>query len=290
VNRVISKSSLKIKYVLSTIYKSRKLTVGIIIVSIIVLLGVIGDFIVDFNPRETLKYKMGLPPSFEHPLGTDLMGRDILAQLIASLKQSLLIGTLAGLVGTVIGILVGFTAGYKRGSVDTILTIIMNIFLVIPSWPVMIVIATFVQFLTVPLMSLLLAVFSWSWPARALRSQILTLREREFVYVAKLTNLNDLEIIIEELLPNMLPFIGAGLANAISGAMLAEVGLELIGLGPPNTTTLGIMLYWAQWRGALVLGMWWWLFSPVALLILMFVGFHLINMGLDEIYNPRLRR
>jgi len=201
-----------------------------------------------------------------------------------------MIGAMAGSIGTLIGIVVGFMAGYKGGLVDSGLRTLIDVFLVIPMWPLMVVIASYVQFLTVPVMAGLLAAFSWPWPARAMRAQVMSLGQREFVNLAKLTNLNSFEIAFQEIMPNMLSYIGANFANAVAGAMMAEVGLEIIGLGPQNTTTLGLMLYWAMWRGALVRGITWWVFPPIVVLISVFISLHLINMGLDEVYNPRLRR
>jgi peptide/nickel transport system permease protein len=128
------------------------------------------------------------------------------------------------------------------------------------------------------------------WPARSIRSQVLTLRERAFIRMAKLSGASDLEIIFKELMPNLLPFLGAGLVAAINGSVLASLGLEVLGLGPMREPTLGVTLYWLQYYGALVRGMWWWLATPISIMALLFVGLFLVSSGLDELANPRLRR
>ena len=119
---------------------------------------------------------------------------------------------------------------------------------------------------------------------------LLSLRKREFINLAKLSGMSDIKIVFREILPNMLPYVGTTFANAVSGAILAEVFLEILGLGPQNTTTLGVMVYWAMWRGALIRGILWWVLPPMIVLVLIFIGLQLINIGLDEVYNPRVRK
>ena len=150
--------------------------------------------------------------------------------------------------------------------------------------------SSYVRFLTIPALVLILAVFAWPFPARTFRSQVLSLRKREFINMAKLSGMSDLKIVFREILPNMLPYVGTTFANAVSGAILAEVFLEILGLGPQNTTTLGVMIYWAMWRGALIRGILWWVLPPMIAIVLVFVGLQLINIGLDEVYNPRVRK
>mgnify|MGYP001073397180 CR=1 FL=1 len=287
-----SKTSLllALRRVLAALVEFPKLGVGVAVLLTLIVLAGLASVLVPYDPTSMMRVPPDLPPSSQHLLGTDTLGRDVAAQLIHSIRQSLMIGAMAGSIGTLIGIVVGFMAGYKGGLVDSGLRTLIDVFLVIPMWPLMVVIASYVQFLTVPVMAGLLAAFSWPWPARAMRAQVMSLGQREFVNLAKLTNLNSFEIAFQEIMPNMLSYIGANFANAVAGAMMAEVGLEIIGLGPQNTTTLGLMLYWAMWRGALVRGITWWVFPPIVVLISVFISLHLINMGLDEVYNPRLRR
>ena len=205
-------------------------------------------------------------------------------------RQSLIIGFFTGLVGLVVGLTVGIFSGYRGGLVDDSLRSVTDVFLVIPTIPLLVVLSSYVKFLTIPALVLILAVFAWPFPARTFRSQVLSLRKREFINLAKLSGMSDIKIVFREILPNMLPYVGTTFANAVSGAILAEVFLEILGLGPQNTTTLGVMVYWAMWRGALIRGILWWVLPPMIVLVLIFIGLQLINIGLDEVYNPRVRK
>jgi peptide/nickel transport system permease protein len=229
-------------------------------------------------------------PSTEFPLGTDGLGRNLLVVLLYSIQTSLYIGFIAGSFGTLLGLFIGLVAGYKGGAVDDVLRSLIDIFLVIPLWPILILISASVKSLTIPLMAGLLAVFSWQGSARTIRAQAMSLKEREFISIAHLSGLGTLEIIFTEIFPNMLPFVAAGFVMSVTGAILAEVSLEVIGLGPPKATSIGLMLYWAQQYSATVKGWWWWVVPPILVLLLIFISLFLIVTGLDEIANPRMRK
>jgi peptide/nickel transport system permease protein len=144
--------------------------------------------------------------------------------------------------------------------------------------------------LTVDAMALIIASLAWLNPARIIRSQVLTLKERGFVQVARLSGVSGPEIIVKELLPNLLPYLLAALVNAVSGAILASVGLEVLGLGDFNSTTIGMTPYWVNYNAALLNGWWWWWAPPLVVIILLFLGLYFVSFGLDEFANPRLRR
>lgn len=268
--------------------------VGIVLFGLLVLVALVQPWlnrllIGDINPITMGSFKAYLPPSAEHWLGTDRWGRDWMAQLLLGLRYSLLIGAIAGLAATFVGILFGFVAGYKGGRLDSFLRTGTDMVLVIPSWPLLVTLSAYIPKLTIPVMALLLALFSWPWAARTIRSQVMSLKGRPYVDLAIATGMGDLEIIFTEILPNLLPYLGVSLASSMVGAILAEVGLELIGLGPGDITTLGLMINWATRWGALALGKWQMVFAPVVMLVLIFVSLNLINMGLEQAYNPRLR-
>lgn len=268
--------------------------VGIVLFGLLVLVALAQPWlnhllIGDINPITMGSFKAYLPPSAEHWLGTDRWGRDWMAQLLLGLRYSLLIGAIAGLAATFVGILFGFVAGYKGGRLDSFLRTGTDMVLVIPSWPLLVTLSAYIPKLTIPIMALLLALFSWPWAARTIRSQVMSLKGRPYVDLAIATGMGDLEIIFTEILPNLLPYLGVSLASSMVGAILAEVGLELIGLGPGDITTLGLMINWATRWGALALGKWQMVFAPVVMLVLIFVSLNLINMGLEQAYNPRLR-
>lgn len=270
--------------------RNSKLSSGFIIIIVLVIIAASADFLAPYDVATIGLNAPDLPPSFENLLGTDTLGRDIFDQLVHSVRQSLIIGFFTGLVGLVVGSTVGIISGYRGGFVDDSLRSITDVFLVIPTIPLLVVLSSYVRFLTIPALVLILAVFAWPFPARTFRSQVLSLRKREFINMAKLSGMSDLQIVFREILPNMLPYVGTTFANAVSGAILAEVFLEILGLGPQNTTTLGVMIYWAMWRGALIRGILWWVLPPMIAIVLVFVGLQLINIGLDEVYNPRVRK
>lgn len=229
-------------------------------------------------------------PDLEHWLGTDRYGRDILAMTVTGMSASLQVGVIAGLLSTVIGTFVAFVAGYTGGKVDSFLSSFTDVFLVVPSFPLLITLSAYTNTINLFTVAVLLAIFSWPFAARTIRSQVLSLRNRPYVELAKVTRMNPFEIIFQELMPNLLPFIGVGFANAALGSIFALVGLEVIGLGPGNVLDLGLMLNWSQTWGALSLGAWSLFIAPVAVLALLFFSVNLINIGLEEVYNPRLRK
>lgn len=270
--------------------RNAKLASGFIIIIVLAVIAASADFLAPYDVATIGLHAPDLPPSFENLLGTDTLGRDIFDQLVHSVRQSLIIGFFTGLVGLFVGSAVGIISGYRGGFVDDSLRSVTDVFLVIPTIPLLVVLSSYVRFLTIPALVLILAVFAWPFPARTFRSQVLSLRKREFINMAKLSGMSDLKIVFREILPNMLPYVGTTFANAVSGAILAEVFLEILGLGPQNTTTLGVMIYWAMWRGALIRGILWWVLPPMIAIVLVFVGLQLINIGLDEVYNPRVRK
>ena len=275
---------------------SRLFIVGLSILVFLVLIALLQPLlnkwlIGDIDPITMGSFGSYLPISKEHWLGTDRWGRDWMAQLLLGLRYSLLIGALAGSVAAFVAIILGFVAGYKGGGVDTALRTFTDMVLVIPSWPILVTLAAYIKGLSIPVMALLLAAFSWPWAMRTIRAQVMSLREQPYVELAKVSNLKDLEIIFQELLPNLLPYLGVGLATGIVNAILAETGLELIGLGPGgDIITLGLMINFAMGWGVLALGKWQMMFAPVICLILLFLSLNLINIGLEELFNPRLKR
>jgi len=241
------------------------------------------------NPLQTGTFDIFLDPSRQNPLGTDRFGRDVLALVLIGLPNSLLVAAIAGGISTVIGVVVGFVAGYKGGKVDAFLRTVTDMFLVVPTLPLIIVLAAYSRRVTILQLGLILAVFSWPYAARVIRSQVLSLRERPYIELSRMTNMKDREIIFQDILPNMLPYIGIGFAGAALGAAFALVGLEIIGLGPSDTMDLGLLINFSQGWGVLSLGKVAILAAPVTLLILLFLSVALMNQGLEEVYNPRLQ-
>jgi peptide/nickel transport system permease protein len=243
----------------------------------------------DVDPLQVGLNPIFLDPNGENWLGTDRFGRDVLGLVLVGLPNSVQVAVLAGGVSTALGALVGFFAGYKGGLVDSALRTVTDMLLVIPTFPLIIILAAYARSLSIVELSLVIAAFEWPFAARIIRSQVLSLRERPYIDLSRITNLSDRQIIFQDILPNMLPYLGIGFAVSSVGAAFALAGLTIIGLGPSGTLDLGAILYLAEQWGALSLGKWPILAAPVVLLVLIFLGVALINQGLEEFYNPRLR-
>jgi peptide/nickel transport system permease protein len=269
--------------------------VGLTLLEVLVLVGLGEPLLLRLllggaDPLASGTFGIFLDPSPAHPFGTDRYGRDVLVLVLIGLRNSLLVGAIAGAVSTVLGVLIGFAAGYKGGAVDGTLRTVTDMFLVIPTLPLLITLSAYVRSVSFPVLALLLAGFSWPFAARAIRTQVLSLRTRPYVELARMSIMGDAEIIFQELLPNLMGYIALGFAGAALGAIGALVGLEVIGLGPANTMDLGLLINLAQSWGVLSLGKWAVFTAPVMALVLLFVAMVLMNIGMEETFNPRLRR
>ena len=266
-----------------------KLTVGLGLVLAVVLFGLVGPIFVDLANTEVGSAPLGLRPSWEHLLGTDAQGRDMLAWLMEATPASLRVGLLAGAIGVAFGVTVALVGGYFGGIVDNLLRGFTDVMLTIPSLLVLIVLASAVRIVSLEMMALIIATFAWMGPARVIRAQVLTLRERSFVELAKLSGESNMSIIFKELMPNLMPYILASFVGSLLGSILAATGLEFLGLGPANISTLGSILFWQDFYNALIRGMWWWWGPPIVIFVVLFTGLFIASMGLDEWANPRLR-
>lgn len=271
--------------------RNPSLVVGIVLLSALILFVGMGDIVVDTSKSRALSVATLQPPSMQYPFGTDRQGRDLLATMVAGTPLTLRIGFIAGFLGVGIGSILAFTAAYYRGMVDTVIRGVVDVGLTVPGLMVLIIIAVSVrESLTVNEMALIVASLAWLSPTRTIRSQVLTLRERAFVDVARLSGMSGPEIILKELMPNLLPYLAATLVNAVSNAILASIGLEVLGLGPMDAPTLGMTLYWVNYNAAIINGWWWWWTAPIVIILIVFLGLFFLTVGLDEIANPRLRR
>ena len=235
-------------------------------------------------------YEVLLPASMTHPLGTDHFGRDVLALLFTGLKYSLLTGLIAGGLATAIAVVLATISGYKGGRAEAVITTITNSVLIIPSWPILAIIVLFVERVDLLLLAGLLAFFSWPWPSRQITPQIASLKARPFVDLARVSGFGDWAIMFKEILPNFLPYIVLGFSYSVAGNIIAETALRLVGLGPGNIASLGQLINWALYSGTLAQGYYVIAISPIILLVLIFVSLNLINIGLEEVYNPRLKK
>jgi len=210
---------------------------------------------------------------------------------VAGTPLTLRIGFVAGFIGVGVGAVLAFIAAFYRGWVDTVIRSIADIGLTVPQLLVLIIIAVSLRgSLTVNQMAIIIASLAWLSPTRTIRSQVLTLRERGYVEVARLNGMSGPEIIFRELMPNLLPYLAATLVGSVSAAILASVGLEVLGLGQVEAPTLGMTLYWVNFNAAIINGWWWWWSAPLVVIVMVFLGLFFLTVGLDEIANPRLRR
>jgi peptide/nickel transport system permease protein len=271
--------------------RNLSLVAGIILLVTLGLFVGIGHLIVDTSKSRALSAPAIRPPSLQYPFGTDRQGRDLMAAMVAGTPLTLRIGFIAGFLGVGIGSLLGFVSAYYRGKIDTLIRGIVDIGLTVPGLLVLIIIAVSLKGgLTVDQMALVVASLAWLQPTRTIRAQVLSLRERGYVEVARLAGMSGPEIIVKELMPNLLPYLAATLVNAVSSAILASIGLEVLGLGPIDAPTLGMTLYWVNYNAALINGWWWWWLAPIVIILIVFLGLFFLTVGLDEIANPRLRR
>jgi peptide/nickel transport system permease protein len=257
------------------------------------MIGIVGPFFTG-DPGETHRTEDGIPriwepPSSEFLLGTDKAGRDVFSQLCVGIGNSLYVGVIAGVLATLLGVLMGGFFAYKRGLIDETANLVANIFLVVPQLVVLIVIASILGGRSMFTLAVLIALFNWAWMARSIRSQVLSLRERKFVDLARISGERDFSIVVKEIMPNMLAYVFLCLIIGISSAVTVEAGLSMIGLGPTTAFTVGKMLYWAVSWETIRTGMWWYFIPPGALLVTFTGSLLMITAVIDDVLNPKVR-
>ena len=222
-------------------------------------------------------------------LGTDNFGRDMLAQLVTGARTSLIIGLLAGLIATLIGLSVGLLAGYLGGQIDNILTSITNVFIVIPSFVILVLVSVSLQSRNFITTGFVIGFTAWPWTARSVRAQTTSLRNRDHVNLSKLSGHSMPRIIIKDILPYQASYVMMAFILQVAGGILAEASLSMLGLGPQGVASLGLLMHWAVAFSALPTGAWW-AFLPVVLTVaLISFSLNLVNSGLDQVFNPQLR-
>jgi peptide/nickel transport system permease protein len=272
-------------------WRNPPLIIGLAMFLVLALFWLVGPFFIDLGLARPLSAIPDMSPSAEYLLGTDSAGREMLPVLLLGTLYTFEIGLIAGILGLLVGTVLGFLAGYFGGTLDTFVRGAADVGLAIPALAVLVVIASVIdQVLSPFVMALIVAALAWMWPTRTIRSQVLTMRERPYVEIARLSGLNDRQIIFKELMPNLLPYLAASFVGAVAAAILAAIGLEALGLGPQNEPTLGMTIFWSIYYGALLRGMWWWWGPPIFAIVWVFISLFLTAAGLDEVANPRLRR
>ena len=251
----------------------------------------IGHLIWDTEMFRPLSTPTRLPPTGEHPFGTDTQGRDLLAIAILGTPLTLRIGLIAGIVAISLGTVAAFLSAYYRGVIDGVIRSIVDVGLAMPALLILILVRINVgRELSTDEMGIAIGLTSWVFPARTIRSQVLVMREQAYVELSRLSGTSGMGIIFKEMMPNLIPYITASLVASVAGAILASIGLEAIGLGNFSQPTLGMTIYWNIQFSSITLGMWWWWVPPLVAIVIVFVSLFLISSGLDEWSNPRLRK
>ncbi|TFD47720.1 ABC transporter permease [Cryobacterium frigoriphilum] len=272
----------------TTIWSVPKARIGVVMLGVFVLGALFAPLIAPYSPTNN-DFGRSEDMTAAHLLGTTAAGQDVLSQVIYGARVSVFVGFIAGLFSTIIAVLIGLSWGYLRNKTADVINFIVNLFLVIPALPLMIVIAAYLQNGGIGMIILVVVITGWAWGARVLRSQTQSLRSRDFVTAAIFSGESSGRIVFREILPNMTSLIVGSFFGAATAAILAEAGLSFLGLGDSTTISWGTMLFWAQNSNALLTGQWILLFAPGLCISLLATSLSLINFGVDGLSNPRLR-
>lgn len=270
------------------VMRNRKALVGVIILIGFACMAIFAPVIAPGDPNDLIA-RRNQPPSREYWFGTNGSGQDVFAQTVWGARQSLGVGVAVGVFTTVLAALIGMTAGYFGGKVDDILSLVMNIFLIIPALPLLIVLVGFLGAGGAGYFIFILGITGWSWGARVLRSQTLSIREKDFISAAEVSGESRFRIIVGEIFPNMISLVAANLFGATIYAIGAMAALQFLGLGNISQVSWGTNLYWAQNNGALLTGAWWTVVPSGLSIALVAFAFALTNFAVDEVTNPRLK-
>jgi peptide/nickel transport system permease protein len=267
-----------------------KVKIGGGILGVFVLIAIIGPAIAPYDPSATTTQVVPMAPTLHHLLGTTQSGQDVLSQLLDGLRSTVVLGLLTGVIATVLAVSVGVTAGFLGGIADEILSLLTNVFLVLPALPLLIVLLGYLPASSGQLpTAIVLSALGWPWGARVIRAQTLTLRNRDYIAAARESGERTWRIVVFEILPNEVSLIAASFVGTVLYAILTSVALAFIGVASFSGWSLGTMLYWAEGQSAIQVGAWWWYVPPGVAAALLGMSLVLLNFGLDELGNPRLR-
>jgi peptide/nickel transport system permease protein len=265
-----------------------RLKIGLVILTIFVLGSLILPLFQDVDPSRQGSYPKNLPPSLEHPLGTNSLGQDIFDFLVIAVRNSLILGVSVSCVTTLVAGTFGLVAGYVGGLSDRALTALMDTFIAMPAFPILIVLSTLVRGNTsFMLVGVILVFFGWPWSARTVRSMALSIREREFISMAKFSGANTMQIVFKEVFPYVYALLVVAFIDAILWVTTTEAALAVIGLSKVEIPTLGSIIFWALSYNALFIGQYMWVVAPVVATIILFLGIFLTSTGYNQMYATR---
>ncbi len=269
--------------------RNPKSRLGLVMVGFMVVVALIAPLVSVSDPTGFSILAARQAPSWHHLFGTTDQGSDIWSQVVLGTRRSLLLGAAAGALATVLAATLGIVAAYAGGAVDEAINFLINVFLVIPVIPLLVVVSGYLHARNMKTMILLLALTLWAFEARILRGQALQLKNRDFVLAAKVAGESTPRIVVGEIMPNMVSRIAAGFVLVFYVSLLVDAGLEFLGLGDTQHVSWGMVFYWAQTNSAVLQGEWWPFVFPGLALVITVLGLTLILTGIDEISNPRLR-
>jgi peptide/nickel transport system permease protein len=266
-----------------------KAKVGVAILAFYILIAIIGPWIAPYDPNATTTQALPEGPTIHHLFGTSATGGDVLSQVLIGTRATVTLGVITAVVATILSVLVGMAAGYLGGARDEGLSLLSNVFLVLPALPLLVVILGYLPHTGELATALVLSALGWAWGARVMRAQTLSLRNRDFVLAAREVGERSWRIIFYELLPNQIGLIAASFVGTFLYAILTSVALAFLGITNFADWNYGDILFWAQSGSAVQLGAWWWYVFPGMAVAVLGMSLVLINFGLDELSNPRLR-
>ncbi|MCS7201682.1 MAG: ABC transporter permease [Dictyoglomus sp.] len=275
--------------VLRDLLRDGKFRFGFIVICILLFLAFL-SFFCPYDPTRWNIFPRDLPPSFQHILGTNSKGQDVFWEATFAIRNSLIISVIAALFSRIIAIIVGLVAGYLGGRVDRFLMFLSDSFLILPLLPILILISSLIKgHLSLFSLGILLGIFGWPWDARLIRAQVLSLREREFTYTSILSGYSTLNLVIKEYFPFVLPLVFSTVINNMGWSIGLEVTLSILGLSNLAIPTLGTTLHWAINYQAMLLGIWWWLLTPIVISVFLFISLYLLSVSISEYSDPRTR-
>jgi len=266
-----------------------RFAVGFFVVSVLIVMALL-SFLSPVDPTVWFTAPRDLKPSWQHLLGTNSQGQDVFWQATFAIRNSLIVSLIAGTVSRIIAVIVGMVAGYRGGAADRVLMFVSDTFLVIPLFLILVMLAMLLRrYMNLLTLGLLLAVFGWAWDARVIRSQILSLRERDFTRTARLCGTRTFPLVMKEYMPFATPLVFSTFINNMAWAIGLEMTLAILGLINMDIPTLGNMLQLAINYQAMLLGLWSWLLTPVVLAVLLFIALYWMSVGVSEYLDPRSR-
>jgi peptide/nickel transport system permease protein len=268
------------------LFRIKKFAVGLLILLVVLFIGIIGPAIYKVSPTRTIGGRYA-PPGGKYPLGTDALGRDVLAQLLHGIRGSLYVGAIASAISLSLAIFLGTIAAVFGGLVDKIVMTLSEIFLLIPSILLMMLLAAYLPERSLWIVAVVIGITSWAGWCRGFRSRTLSILSSEFINLAILSGASRLNIIIRDIVPIIAPYVLAAFAMLFSYSIMAEVGLTLVGVGMTKDVTLGLMLYVAQIYANISQGIWWTIVSPSIMVTLIFLSLYMIATSIDELFSYR---